>query len=223
MALQYISDGGGKAAIGYDSATNERGFLVKFINRTGGNSVKGTLVSCSTTADREVVKQASEYDTIAIVQEDGVAEGSEMWCWMSGSVCQVLFKNSTASTRGNILLAADTDGRAIDISNPGIGLPGTDVHFKEMRSCHGNQRRGNERPCSLFPALQLMFTGHAFNDLAFLCSVWSHASTGTGSWNQNASGAGSWTGIDANSASWTGKTAGTDIWTAIPGSTDTWT
>lgn len=30
-----------------------------------------------------------------------------------------------------ILLAGDTDGRAIDIANPGGGLPGTDTHFKE--------------------------------------------------------------------------------------------
>lgn len=32
---------------------------------------------------------------------------------------------------GDILLAADTDGRAIGTSNPGSGLPGTDTHFKE--------------------------------------------------------------------------------------------
>jgi hypothetical protein len=130
MALSILSHGG-VAAIGYDSATNERGFLLKFINRTGGSSVKGTLVSPSTSADREVIKQANEYDMIGVVQEAGVAEGSEMWVWTVGSVCQVLFKDTVAATRGNILLAADTDGRAIDTTNPGSGLPGTDTHFKE--------------------------------------------------------------------------------------------
>ena len=130
MAISVASQGG-VVAIGYDSATNERGFLVKIINRTGHSSVKGELVSCSTTADREAILQANEYDTIGIVQEAGVAEGSEMWMWISGSVCQVLYKDSNAATRGNILIAADTDGRAIDISNPGGGLPGTDTHFKE--------------------------------------------------------------------------------------------
>lgn len=122
---------GNKVALGYDATTNERGMLVRFINRTGASSVKGTLVSCSTTADREVVKQANEYDTIAVVQEAGVAEGSEMWCWVAGSVAQVLYKDGVAPTRGNILLAADTDGRATDTTNPGGGLPGTDTHFKE--------------------------------------------------------------------------------------------
>jgi hypothetical protein len=130
MSLQYISDGSGRAAIGSDSATNERGLLIRGINRTGGNSVKGTLVSASTTADREFIKQANEYDTVGVVQEAGVAEGSEMWIWISG-VAQVLFKNTVAATRGNILLAGDTDGRAIDAANPGGGLPGTDTHFKE--------------------------------------------------------------------------------------------
>lgn len=122
---------GGVVALGFDSATNERGLLVKMINRTGGTSVKGTLVSASTSADREVIHQANEYDTVGVVQEAGVAEGSEMWVWMVGSVCQVLYKDGVAATHGNILIAADTDGRAIDLANPGGGLPGTDTHFKE--------------------------------------------------------------------------------------------
>ena len=130
MAISLLEHGD-VAAIGYDSATNERGFLIKMINRTGHSSVKGELVACSTSADREAILQSSEYDTIGVVQEASVAEGSEMWCWLNGSVCQVLYKNSVAATRGNILLAADTDGRAIDVANPGGGLPGTDTHFKE--------------------------------------------------------------------------------------------
>lgn len=130
MTLSVCSHGG-VVAIGYDSETNERGFLVKFINRTGGASVKGTIISNSTTADREAIKQFNEYDAIGVVQEAAVAEGSEMWCWMNGSVCQVLYKDSVAAVRGNLLLCADTDGRAIDTANMGGGLPATDVHFKE--------------------------------------------------------------------------------------------
>lgn len=130
MAISLLEHGD-VVALGYDAATNERGFLCKFINRTGHTSVKGELVAVSTSADREVVLQSSEYDTIGVVQEAGVAEGSEMWVWLNGSVCQVLYKDSNAATHGNILIAADTDGRAIDIANPGSGLPAVDVHFKE--------------------------------------------------------------------------------------------
>jgi len=122
---------GDVVALGYDSATNERGFLVKGINRTGHTSVKGEMVSCSTTTDREFILQANEFDSVGVVQQAGVAEASEMWIWVDGSVCQVLYKDSNAATRGNILLAADTDGRAIDITNPGSGVPAAETHFKE--------------------------------------------------------------------------------------------
>lgn len=130
MAISLLEHGD-VVALGYDSATNERGYLIKMINRTGASSVKGLLVSCSTATDREVIKQANEYDTIGVIEEAGVAEGSEMWVWMTGSVCQVLMKDTVAAVRGDILLAADTDGRAIGTSNPGSGLPATDTHFKE--------------------------------------------------------------------------------------------
>jgi hypothetical protein len=130
MALSTVEHGD-VVALGYDSATNERGYLVKMINRTGHASVKGELVACSTATDREVILQANEYDTVGAVEEAGVAEASEMWVWMLGSVCQVLYKENTASTRGNILVADAVNGRASDIANPGGGLPGTDTHFTE--------------------------------------------------------------------------------------------
>jgi hypothetical protein len=127
---RWLIAGSGVVAMGADSTTGERGVLVKMINRTGGASVKGSLVSPSTTADKEAILQANEYDTIGVVQESGVAEGSEMWVWISG-FAQVLFKDSTAAVRGNILIAADTDGRGAGVANPGSGLPATDTHFKE--------------------------------------------------------------------------------------------
>jgi len=120
----------GKVALAADSTTLERGMVVRMINRTGGVSIKGTLVAASTATDREVIKQATEFDTIGVVQEAGVAEGSEMWVWMPGSVCQVLFKDTVAATRGNVLIAADTDGRAIDVAVPSAN-PVVAEHFKE--------------------------------------------------------------------------------------------
>ena len=143
-SAQLLTLGDGEAALCVDSTTHERGFVVKMINRTGGVSVKGTLVSPSTTADREVIKQANEYDTIGVVQQAGVAEGAEMWVWTVGSVCQVLFKDTVAATRGNILLASDTDGRAIDAQNPGIGLPGTETHFKECGQVMESKEAGTD-------------------------------------------------------------------------------
>lgn len=128
IALLEVGD---VVALGYDSATNERGFLVKMINLTGGNTVKGELVSCSTGTDQSFVKQANEYDTIGVIQEAGVANASSAWVWVNGSICQVLYKDGSSATHGNILMAADTDGRAMDVTNPGSGLPATENHFKE--------------------------------------------------------------------------------------------
>ncbi len=132
----------GTVAIAEDTATGARGILTKGINRTGATSVLGTLVSCSTATDKEYIKQANEYDTVGVVAESGIAEGSEMWIWKPGSRCQVLFKDGVAATRANILLAADTDGRAIDIANPGSGLPGTDTHFKECGHVNESKTAG---------------------------------------------------------------------------------
>lgn len=128
--LQVIT-AGGMAALGYNPITKERGFLVRIANGTGSASVKGSLVSASTAANDRFILQANEFDTIGVVAESGIANAALTWIWVTGSVCQVLYKNGSAATRGNILLAADTDGRAIDITNPGSGLPGTDTHFKE--------------------------------------------------------------------------------------------
>ena len=139
-----LCEHGDVVALGYDSSTNERGFLVKFINRTGHTSVKGELAACSTTADREIIQQANELDTIGVVAEAGIAEGSAVWVWMPGSVCQVLYQDLFAATHGNILIASDTDGRAEDLANPGGGLPGTDTHFKDCGHVMESQAAGTD-------------------------------------------------------------------------------
>ena len=77
MALRFVSNDG-VTATGSDSATGARGFLKKGVNRTGGVSVLGTLLSCSTAADEEYILQANTYDVIGVCAEAGVAEGSEM-------------------------------------------------------------------------------------------------------------------------------------------------
>lgn len=122
---------GGKVAIGYDSTTGERGLLVRAINGTGATSVKGTVVSRSTTVDEEIVLQANEFDAIGVVAEGGIANGEECWIWKNGSVCQVLFKDGESATRGYLALASDTDGRALNIAVPSTN-PTIGEHFKEI-------------------------------------------------------------------------------------------
>jgi len=110
--------------------TVEGGIAVKMTNKTGSASVKGSLISASTTVDNSFILQSNEYDTMGVVYQDGVADGSECWIVVSG-IAEVLMKDGVTPTRGDILIAADTNGRADRTANPGSGLPAVDTHFKE--------------------------------------------------------------------------------------------
>jgi hypothetical protein len=131
MALALIAHGDKTVALGSDSATGERGFLCKMVNRTGKASVKGEIVGPSSTADREAVLEDTGFDPIGVIQEAGVAEGSEMWVWMTGSICQVLMKDATAAVRAYVALADDVNGRAYGVAVPSAN-PAVAEHFREI-------------------------------------------------------------------------------------------
>jgi hypothetical protein len=133
MAL-ILTSTTGTVALGSDAATNERGFLVKHINRTGHTSIKGECVSASPTTDREVILSPSGFDIIGVVQEAGVAEGGEMWVWCNGSVAQVLLKDGVAAVRGYVGLGDDVDGRAYVVAVPSSN-PVVAEHFREIGHC----------------------------------------------------------------------------------------
>jgi len=130
MALQVIS-AGGKVALGIDTATGERGFLLKMLNKTGVASVKGTVVAASAAVDNSVVLSPSGFDVVGVVQEAGVADDAEMWVWTSGSTCQVLLTDETGATRGQVALASDTDGRIYVVDVPSAN-PAVAEHFREV-------------------------------------------------------------------------------------------
>lgn len=123
--------------------TPEGGFATRLINKTGADSVKGSLVSVSTAVDNAFILQSNEYDTMGLVYEDGIADGSDCWVVTSGRA-QYLLKDGVAAARGEILIAADTDGRADRVVNPGAGLPGTDIHFKEVGHCSETVSAGTD-------------------------------------------------------------------------------
>lgn len=107
--------------------TPEGGLAVKLTNKTGAASVKGALLSAGATVDNSVILQNNTYDAIGVFYEAGVPDGGQAWVVVSG-IADVLYKDSTASTRGNRLVADAEDGRASDIAP---SLPGTDLHFSE--------------------------------------------------------------------------------------------
>ena len=111
-------------------APSHYGIAIRMINGTGAASVKGTVVSVSPSTDGEFVLQNNEYDSVGVVAESRMADGSECFVTIQG-VAEVLWKDGEAATRGNVAISADTDGRAIGVAVPSSN-PVTAEHFKEI-------------------------------------------------------------------------------------------
>lgn len=114
-------------------ASPPRPLAKRYINKTGAPSVKGSLVCPSSSVDFGVILEDSEYDTIGVMLENGVPDGS--YCWVQcGGLCQMLLKDGEAAARKQVVLAADTDGRCIAIDVPSAS-PAEGQHFKEVGHC----------------------------------------------------------------------------------------
>ena len=111
--------------------TKEGGFATLLTNKTGGDTMKGMVVSASGAVDGAFVLQANTYDAFGIVYEDGVDDGQTCWMVTTGQA-DVLVEDGHAVTRGQLMLCSTTDGRATSVDRPDIGLPGTDQHFTEI-------------------------------------------------------------------------------------------
>lgn len=115
--------------------TPEGGIAVLLTNLTGADSVKGTIVSASTTPGGFKV-QANEYDAIGAVYNGGVPTGGDTWVVICG-LAEVLLEDGTAATAGNWCHMAATDGRAdCSLTQPsGGGFVEASEHFKEIGHC----------------------------------------------------------------------------------------
>lgn len=118
--------------------TDLGGYAIKLINKTGANSVKGTLVSADTGVDDACrLTPLDGLDTIGIMWSDGVADGSAVWVVVSG-IAQV--KTGAAATRGQFVrqsVTTDTGAAAgIAITEAAPTTPfATDNHFREVGHC----------------------------------------------------------------------------------------
>lgn len=119
------------------------GQMIGLINKTGAPSIKGTLVNCSNTTDNAFSVETSEFDTIGVVYESGIADGAECWVVISG-IAQVLLADGTASTRGYWTYADAVDGRAnATLSLPSGGnIAALENHFKEIGHCLESKAAG---------------------------------------------------------------------------------
>ncbi len=115
--------------------TPEGGLAVKLINKTGGVSVKGTVVNSSSSVDLAVQKIVVDVpDAIGAIYDNGVADGGEVWVVVSG-IAEVYFIGSV--TRKNLVRGFVTsDGGYVSGQALNEALPtspfSTDKHFYEI-------------------------------------------------------------------------------------------
>ncbi len=102
------------------------GFAVKLTNNTGGNSVEGQLVMADTTDENSFDTAATNaLDTIGVVYNGGVADGSDVWI-VIGGIAEVLL-DAGGCVHNDRLISSATAGSA-DVGNS----PSIAEHFQEI-------------------------------------------------------------------------------------------
>lgn len=109
--------------------TIEGGIAIKLTNKTGANSVKGTVVYVDPAVDNAFEINPIDGDMpIGVVYESGIADGSECWVVVSG-IAEVLLVNTVASTRSYVAYSSASVAGRIDIA---ASVPAAATHFREI-------------------------------------------------------------------------------------------
>jgi hypothetical protein len=105
------------------------GIMIKLTNKTGANSVKGTVVYADPAVDNAFEINPIDGDMpIGVVYTDGIADGSECWVVVAG-IAEVLLVDSVATTRSYVAYSSGTTAGRIDTS---ATVPAALVHFREI-------------------------------------------------------------------------------------------
>lgn len=115
----------------YDSTTGEEGMQIAMTNKTGGNSVKGMWVSVSPSyANSVIALPVDAPDPIGVIYNAGIADGQEVFVWVSGRV-KALYFNPV--TMGDVCVGprgADT-GEVAGYAKGNTGAPTATEHWYE--------------------------------------------------------------------------------------------
>ena len=110
--------------------TNRGGYAIKLTNKTGSNSVTGQLVQTDTTTNDAVnLSGVNSDDTIGIILDSGVSDGTDMWVVVYG-IADVLM-NAVGSVRGDRIISAPVGGFATPWNVGGAVA----THFQEIGHC----------------------------------------------------------------------------------------
>lgn len=101
---------------------DNEGIYVNMMNRTGSQSVAGTIVQVSS-GYNEAVELSNGYMPVGVIAQNNIPDGSPVWVQVAG-YCDVLLEDNTGAARGNIIAASlSTPGRckAYAIPTPPTG------------------------------------------------------------------------------------------------------
>lgn len=111
--------------------TPEGGFAILLNNKTGGTSVKGSIVAVgAAVASSVILAPANSEVNIGVIYNAGVADGADVWVVTHG-MADVLLKDGQAGVMGQWVGVSDVAGRAYCTSAPGT----TSEHNREVGHC----------------------------------------------------------------------------------------
>ena len=116
VSLEYLNS---VIANNGNGISTDGGYYITLINKTGANSVKGTIVIASTTTGNAIDIAPKNSDSpIGVILEDGVPDGSLVKVVISGKA-YALLENGESSTRGYWCEVSSTQaGRMSQLANP---------------------------------------------------------------------------------------------------------
>jgi len=137
-----------KVDIGGCGCTTEGGSYQTFINKTGANSIKGTIVNASTTtANAFMIAPAATKMPIGVIYENGIADGSNVKVVTYGKA-DILLKDGESSTVGYWCAVSDTNGRMYQEVKPN-----TVEHYREV----GHSLESKSSGTSVLSRIQMHF------------------------------------------------------------------
>ena len=112
----------------------EGGLMIKMINKTGANSVKGHVLAAGTINDSVIKTVIDTANAIGVFYESGVADGQKAWVIVSGIASVYYIGSTTAGHISRIFVTADVGyvvGQAMSELYPASPFA-SDKHFCEI-------------------------------------------------------------------------------------------
>jgi len=116
------------------SISVEGGLMVRLINKTGGASVKGHVMSIGAIANSVDKIVVDVPDVIGVAYESGIADGAYMWVVVAGIADVYFIGNTTIGHIARGFLTADAgyvSGQALSEAYPTAPFA-SDKHFYEI-------------------------------------------------------------------------------------------